>query len=207
MIYPPPDKLPKLASGGWTQALCADGVTKEYRDLRQIPYTFGDTFTPVMRAGAKIAMDAWSKASGGKITFQQSKPNKPFDPYVKDAYGILFRSLNGWIGPTATALAITVPNDTPDNRLTTAVIIVNTNLYSWHQGDPYYTWPVAAKPRVAAKKASADINLVILHELGHALGFGHSGQPDSIMFPYLHPRTGLSGLSADDLVGLSTVYP
>jgi hypothetical protein len=44
---------------------------------------------------------------------------------------------------------------------------------------------------------------VAIHEFGHALGLGHSDERDSIMFPYLGPRT---ALHQDDINGIQSLY-
>jgi hypothetical protein len=54
-------------------------------------------------------------------------------------------------------------------------------------------------------QVSADIDLfsVVQHETGHALGFGHNDNPNSVMYPYY--RFG-SHLSADDIAGVQALY-
>jgi hypothetical protein len=56
---------------------------------------------------------------------------------------------------------------------------------SWHVGSNY------------------DVFSVALHELGHALGLGSSDNPDSVMYPYYRPRTGLSD---EDKAAILTLY-
>src|SRR5712691_1494792 len=51
--------------------------------------------------------------------------------------------------------------------------------------------------------ASIDLYSVSLHELGHALGLGHSDLPSAVMYPYYKMST---KLSADDIAGIQALY-
>jgi hypothetical protein len=51
--------------------------------------------------------------------------------------------------------------------------------------------------------ASIDLYSVTLHELGHALGLGHSDLPSAVMYPYYKMST---KLSADDIAGIQALY-
>jgi hypothetical protein len=51
--------------------------------------------------------------------------------------------------------------------------------------------------------ANTDVFSVALHELGHALGLGHSDNPNAVMYPYYSMHTTLSPL---DVAAIQTMY-
>jgi hypothetical protein len=51
--------------------------------------------------------------------------------------------------------------------------------------------------------ADVDVFSLALHEAGHALGLGHSDDPDAVMYPYYHMHT---ALSSDDIAAIRELY-
>jgi hypothetical protein len=49
-----------------------------------------------------------------------------------------------------------------------------------------------------------DLFSIVLHELGHALGLGHSTDPGAVMYPYYSGT--VTGLHADDIAGIQYLY-
>jgi Matrixin len=51
--------------------------------------------------------------------------------------------------------------------------------------------------------ADVDVYSVALHEIGHALGLGHSDNPSAVMYPYYQRHT---TLEADDIAAVRSIY-
>jgi len=51
-----------------------------------------------------------------------------------------------------------------------------------------------------------DVYSMVLHELGHALGLGHSESSGAVMYPYIWSSTVYTGLTADDVSGIQSIY-
>src|SRR5207245_2920967 len=47
-----------------------------------------------------------------------------------------------------------------------------------------------------------DFETIVMHELGHAIGLGHSGDTGSVMYAYLAPGQARRGVTAQELTGL-----
>ncbi|HTM47439.1 MAG TPA: matrixin family metalloprotease [Bryobacteraceae bacterium] len=108
----------------------------------------------------------------------------------------------------------------------TAARTVNVFFASREHGDPYsfdgpggvlaHTFypappnpePLAGDMHLDAEEAwrigaSIDVYSVVLHELGHSLGLGHSDLPSAVMYPFYKQS---SALTADDIEGLQALY-
>lgn len=51
------------------------------------------------------------------------------------------------------------------------------------------------------------IQEVLTHEMGHALGLGHSSDSSATMSPYIHFDNRCASIKTDDVQGITTIYP
>jgi len=51
------------------------------------------------------------------------------------------------------------------------------------------------------------IQEVLTHEMGHALGLGHSSDSSATMSPYVHFDNRCASITPDDVQGITTIYP
>lgn len=66
-----------------------------------------------------------------------------------------------------------------------------------------YRWDITGKP--AADEV--DLQSALVHEFGHWLILGHSAQDESVMFPKLSTGKVKRVLQAEDIAGISAIYP
>lgn len=109
--------------------------------------------------------------------------NKPLMPPVN---GIVIACNNNF--PQPNILAVTVPNNFSGNKILGAVIFINNTTNS------------------AFKSLSRDDKIgVLAHEIGHAIGLGHSREKQALM--YYRVTNQRNSLGEDDIRGVSYLYP
>jgi hypothetical protein len=85
-------------------------------------------------------------------------------------------------------LAVTVPNNTTSTDIVGSLIIINDS----------------SSNQFASKSRDEKIS-IIAHELGHAIGLGHSPVKDSLMYYTVVPQR--QSLGQDDIDGVTYLYP
>jgi len=137
-------------------------------------------YKPYRKAGA-----TWNKASCSYFEFAAGG-RVDRNAFVCDGYDhIEFERLDTGI------LALTGLNCRAGGRETG---IRFNSRYSWHCGSGLPPGP-----------SQIDLQSVALHEMGHMLGLGHTGDPNAVMYPsYFGPKR---NLRSDDLGGVCFLYP
>ncbi|CAN6477908.1 unnamed protein product [Victoria cruziana] len=70
--------------------------------------------------------------------------------------------------------------------------------------DSAETWAVDMEAQ--GSKVAVDLESVVVHEIGHLLGLGHSSMKEAVMYPSLRPRSRKTDLSVDDVMGAQSLY-
>lgn len=95
---------------------------------------------------------------------------------------------NGTNFPSSTVLAISGPNNISGKKIKGAVVLLNNR--------------VDSQLRIYSK---GEMEKILAHEIGHAIGIGHSEDSDALM--YHEDVSNKSRLAKDDIYALSHLYP
>ncbi len=111
-------------------------------------------------------------------------------------------------GAGGTALAVTVQFgaiDGPGNQLGETFL---TGPFNGAPNTQLITLDIAENWSMSAQTPSnaVDLQSVVLHELGHAMGLSHSGFPGAVMYPVLGAGAQNRALALDDRLGVRPIY-
>jgi hypothetical protein len=153
----------------------------------------------IVRQAVGYATSTWSDATHGELKFVEG-PGGIIIGWDADGSRVIDA---GYLAYTT----FNVAAGTQDIAL--ARIVVNAFDYQWHVGSP------CGETNTATGR-DADLNGVLLHEFGHALGLDHSDKdPSKIVgmvgynnYPTMNSTvfSGIETLHADDVAGIQSLY-
>lgn len=134
----------------------------------------------------KEAMERWDAACW--LTLVRYQGSNPYWAPI----GIGWQS---WDVPT-TILATTEWFDVQDGQITIGPNDQTANV-NMNDSEPW---------SLDVQNDQVDVQTVITHELGHALGLGHSSDPSAVMYAYYTPGTARPNLTQNDIDGVANLY-
>jgi len=152
-----------------------------------------ETWNKVPKANIKIVKGSDYNTSDGDLLTGELCVNDSSStcaagsaPQLRDI--VIACNDNGVNFPSSTVLAISAPNNIEGNKIKGALILLNnradTNLDLF---------------------SNQEMKRILAHEIGHALGIGHSKDTDALMFS--SNITNKTGLARDDRLALAHLYP
>jgi hypothetical protein len=166
-----------------------------------IHWSLDPTAPPMLRESMLFVTDQWSQVTNGVVQFIEG----PGDIHVLwDSEGKHFAT-NSYLG-----FASNIMNQ--DYRITQSEIQINAARVTWSRG---FDRGIAFDAKT--QKWIGNLDSVLLHEVGHSLGLGHSNYPaDKIVgdtrfgnIPTMNSTLfrGASSLHEDDAAGARYLYP
>lgn len=157
----------------------------------------------ICRESMRVAAQKWTLASQGVVRFEEVAPSSAFNPATTDLW-INWSTDGQKMDHSYLAYATFSAQGA---NISSGKIVINAGIYDFNR-DPFFDG-------CAGKKANLDS--VMLHELGHILGMDHSdsnlstvrGEFDHRNLPTMWSEvfSGASTLHTDDIEGILALYP
>ena len=151
---------------------------------------FSSAISPQYQSAIEQALQQWSAVSGLTFTQVPDSATQAGAADIRIGFGALDPSSTGSIGDT------NIRYDSSGNLLPDAVVrLEDPSETALVQGsDGAYTYA----------GTSSELEQVALHEIGHALGLGHSTDSSAIMYPSAGPSN--RSLDQSDIAGIQSLY-
>lgn len=195
MILPPPIviALDGAASPAWTTYLTPASTWRS----GDVPVTIAFTGTVPgvaddLRALLDVSARAWSTPSCTRAGFIAGEPRASTGSEGDNGKNDIVVHTTDWPAPLATGAAGHTILYTLGDRIVEADVHLNAK---------DFTFAVGALPD------RIDLQALLIHELGHALGIGHSADARATMYAGLASGIAARSLEKDDRDAVCTLYP
>jgi hypothetical protein len=180
-----------------------DGLSFSWKDAAQLNRTVCWTVAPgapeIVRESMLVVTEEWRQTTGGALAFSEGT----------GGVTVLWDSAGTMLTDEVSLACTTF--DATGHEITTAKIVINATSYDWQRNG---VRGVGSASKTG--KRPSDLDAVLLHELGHALGLDHSDRApaavvgawgpgdlptmNSVVYP------GAETLHMDDEAGIRSLY-
>ena len=154
------------------------------------------TGTGDLQSAFRQAFQAWSAISTATITFAEGQPAAAVMKPGLDQVNLITTNLTAseWAIYGVDAMSLTnVMSSVTTGEILEADIIFNPN--------------VGFSTEATTPASLTDLQAIATHEIGHLLGLDHTPLASAVMFPRSAGDSLSRALTADDMIGVSTLYP